>query len=236
MRSQNSDPDPISNSHPWLLDRLSLGVGSSWVASFVPPLRTDLSGQAMSHAGVEGCTSARARRERRLCHEARVRLTLVQDGARLAGHRGGPQAGVGPAGGGEVAALRSELAALRAEVAALKEALAMTDTAATGTVEELQEDVQMKKSLVSQLQHPCGDASSQYIQLKVKDQQGRVVPCTVKMATPMRKLMKACCSRLGFQASQVRFFANGVYISADDTAAELQLENEDLIDVVMKQG
>ena len=75
--------------------------------------------------------AARARRERRLRHEARLRLTLVRDGARLAGHRGGPVHS--PT---ELASLRSELAALRKEVATLKAALVEVQVPVPMTKEE----------------------------------------------------------------------------------------------------
>ena len=51
-----------------------------------------------------------------------MRLTLVRDGASLAGHRGGPERR-GPLSGTDVAELRSELAQLREEVAVLRAAL-----------------------------------------------------------------------------------------------------------------
>eukprot|EP00438_Fugacium_kawagutii_P036420 Skav236205 [mRNA] locus=scaffold98:58207:74420:- [translate_table: standard] len=79
-----------------------------------------------------------------------------------------------------------------------------------------------------------GDAP-QHIQLKVKDQQGSEVQFKIKKTTPLRKLMDAYCSRLGLQASQVRFMVDGERIAADDTAEKLGLEDEDLIDVAMEQ-
>eukprot|EP00913_Durusdinium_trenchii_P033309 g31184.t1 len=64
----------------------------------------------------------------------------------------------------------------------------------------------------------------QHIQLKVKDQQGSEVQFKIKKTTPLRKLMDAYCSRLGLQASQVRFMVDGERIAADDTAEKLGLE------------
>mmetsp|Transcript_80342 Transcript_80342/g.213229 ORF Transcript_80342/g.213229 Transcript_80342/m.213229 type:complete len:95 (+) Transcript_80342:94-378(+) len=74
-----------------------------------------------------------------------------------------------------------------------------------------------------------------HIQLKVKDQQGSEVQFKIKKSTPLRKLMDAYCSRLGLQASQVRFMVDGERIAPDDTAEKLGLEDEDLIDVAMEQ-
>jgi len=78
-------------------------------------------------------------------------------------------------------------------------------------------------------------AAAAHIQLKVKDQQGSEVQFKIKKATPLRKLMDAYCSRLGLQASQVRFMVDGERIAPDDTAEKLGLEDEDLIDVAMEQ-
>merc|ERR1712205_1225 len=79
------------------------------------------------------------------------------------------------------------------------------------------------------------DAAAAHIQLKVKDQQGSEVQFKIKKSTPLRKLMDAYCSRLGLQASQVRFMVDGERIAPDDTAEKLGLEDEDLIDVAMEQ-
>ena len=74
-----------------------------------------------------------------------------------------------------------------------------------------------------------------HIQLKVKDHQGLEVQFKIKKSTSLRKLMDAYCSRLGLQASQVRFMVNGERIAPDDTAEKLGLEDGDLIDVAMEQ-
>ncbi|OLP91593.1 Ubiquitin-like protein SMT3 [Symbiodinium microadriaticum] len=52
----------------------------------------------------------------------------------------------------------------------------------------------------------------------------RKVQFKIKKTTPLRKLMDAYCSRLGLQASQVRFMVDGERIAADDTAEKLGLE------------
>merc|ERR1711957_43461 len=67
------------------------------------------------------------------------------------------------------------------------------------------------------------------------DQQGSEVQFKIKKSTPLRKLMDAYCSRLGLQASQVRFMVDGERIAPDDSAEKLGLEDEDLIDVAMEQ-
>ena len=69
----------------------------------------------------------------------------------------------------------------------------------------------------------------------MKDQQGSEVQFKIKKSTPLRKLMDANCSRLGLQASQVRFMVDGERIAPDDIAEKLGLEDEDLSDVAMEQ-
>ena len=63
--------------------------------------------------------------------------------------------------------------------------------------------------------------------LKVKDQQGSEVQFKIKKSTPLRKVMVAYCSRLGFQSSQVRFMVNlsGECIGPEDSAEKLGLED-----------
>ena len=78
-------------------------------------------------------------------------------------------------------------------------------------------------------------AAAQHIRLKVKDQQGSEVQFKIKKSTPLRKLMNAYCSRLGLQASQVRFMVDGERIAPDDTAEELGLADEGPIDVAKEQ-
>merc|ERR1719213_829181 len=56
---------------------------------------------------------------------------------------------------------------------------------------------------------PAAEAQPGHIQLKAKDQQGSEVQFKIKKSTPLRKLMDAYCSRLGLQASQVRFMVDG---------------------------
>ena len=78
-------------------------------------------------------------------------------------------------------------------------------------------------------------AAAQHIRLKVKDQQGSEVQFKTKKPTPLRKLMNAYGNRLGLQASHVRFMVDGECVAPDDTAEELGLGHEDLVDVAMEQ-
>ncbi len=69
------------------------------------------------------------------------------------------------------------------------------------------------------------------IQLRIQDVRGSELQFLVKKHTPMRKLMDAYCSRLGLQASQVRFetLIGCKPIAPVDTAEVLELDDEDLI-------
>jgi len=75
------------------------------------------------------------------------------------------------------------------------------------------------------------DAAAGLIRLYVNDAQGDEVRIKVKKSTPLWRLMDACCSRFGFQASQVHFMFNGKRIARDDTAEKLGLGDGDHIDV-----
>ena len=69
------------------------------------------------------------------------------------------------------------------------------------------------------------------VSLVVKDQQGSAVRYKIKKSTPLRKMMDVHCGRSGLQASQVHFMVDGERAAPRDTAEDLGLEDEDLIDV-----
>ena len=76
----------------------------------------------------------------------------------------------------------------------------------------------------------------QRIQLTVQYQQGCQVHFIIGKSKPLGKLMDVYCSRLGLQASQVRFAVNGTSIARVDTADKLKLSDMDLIDVELLSG
>ena len=205
-------------------------------------LGTDPSGLAMELAGKTAHSAARARRERRLRHEARVRLTLVRDGVRLASHRGGPElhdhrAAAEPAISGVVAALRQELGALREEVALLRAQVQHQQV-----VQEVQEHVAMNleeavvvPKIIQQegVRHqPVEQAvrERRHIRLNVMDQQEEW-KVTVLKAESLSKLRDEYCRRRGLQASQVRFIVDGKRLTFGRTAEELGLKDKDDIQV-----
>merc|ERR1740121_2136461 len=78
-------------------------------------------------------------------------------------------------------------------------------------------------------------ASSPYLAghvlLTVKDQQG-FLQYNIKPHKPLRRLFSRFCSVRGLEASRVQFSMDGcTCISPDDTAAQLALRNDDIIEV-----
>ena len=55
--------------------------------------------------------------------------------------------------------------------------------------------------------------------------------CSLKRSTRLGKLMDTYCRYAGLQASVVRFMARGRVLAPDDTAEQLGLEDEDVVDV-----
>ncbi|XP_035582141.1 small ubiquitin-related modifier 3-like [Zalophus californianus] len=74
-----------------------------------------------------------------------------------------------------------------------------------------------------------------HINLKVAGQDGSVVHFKIKGHTPLSKLMKAYCERQGLSMRQIRFRFDGQPVNETDTAAQLEMEDEDTIDVFQQQ-
>ena len=78
------------------------------------------------------------------------------------------------------------------------------------------------------------DTSNQ-INLKVVTQDGNEIFFKCRLTTPLEKLMKAFCQRNGVAQSSVRFLFDGNRVSPHQTPAELEMEDEDVIDVMVEQ-
>ena len=74
-----------------------------------------------------------------------------------------------------------------------------------------------------------------HINIKVVDASGAEVFFKIKRSTSLKKLMVAFCDRLGLQFSSVRFTFDGNRITADQTAAQLAMEEGDTIDAMVEQ-
>lgn len=74
-----------------------------------------------------------------------------------------------------------------------------------------------------------------HIQLKVRSVDGHEVYFRIKRKTKMDKLMSTYCSRLGQQLDSVRFLYDGERIHGHQTAEQLGMEDNDLIDAMVQQ-
>eukprot|EP00729_Bicosta_minor_P008130 gene8130-10044_t len=76
---------------------------------------------------------------------------------------------------------------------------------------------------------------TKFINLKVMSQDKTEVHFKIKRTTPMLKLKKAYCKRQGIQIDHVRFLFDGDALADGETPDSLEMEDNDLIDVVVKQ-
>ena len=58
----------------------------------------------------------------------------------------------------------------------------------------------------------------------------------LKRSTPLSKLMKTFCERQGVGYNSVRFLFDGERIRANDTPADLEMEDGDVIDLAEEQS
>lgn len=73
------------------------------------------------------------------------------------------------------------------------------------------------------------------ISLRVQDQQGGQVHFKVKFSTPMRKIFDMYAQKRGVAVDVLRFMLDGRRIRPEDTAASLDLEDNDQIDCLLEQ-
>ncbi|EAS00561.3 small ubiquitin-related modifier (macronuclear) [Tetrahymena thermophila SB210] len=79
------------------------------------------------------------------------------------------------------------------------------------------------------------NANSEYLNLKVKSQEGEEIFFKIKKTTQFKKLMDAYCQRAQVNAHNVRFLFDGDRILESHTPADLKMESGDEIDVVVEQ-
>ncbi|XP_071961762.1 small ubiquitin-related modifier-like [Antedon mediterranea] len=80
-----------------------------------------------------------------------------------------------------------------------------------------------------------GTNNSEYITLKVTSQDNSEVHFKVKMTTTMKKLKESYCSRIGVPIPTLRFLFDGQRISDEQTAKDLEMEDDDVIEVYQQQ-
>ncbi|CAD8064398.1 unnamed protein product [Paramecium sonneborni] len=78
-------------------------------------------------------------------------------------------------------------------------------------------------------------SQAEYLNLKVKSQDGEEVFFKIKKQTQFKKLMDAYCSRQNLQIQNVRFLFDGERILETQTPADIGMETGDEIDVVIEQ-
>ncbi|EGR34351.1 ubiquitin-like protein smt3, putative [Ichthyophthirius multifiliis] len=78
-------------------------------------------------------------------------------------------------------------------------------------------------------------ANNEYLNLKVKSQDGEEIFFKIKRTTQFKKLMDAYCQRVQVNLNNVRFLFDGDKILESQTPADLKMENNDEIDVVIEQ-
>ena len=184
---------------------------------------------------------ARERRERRRRQEARIRLSLVRDGAALAGHRGGPEPALRVDGGLE--ALRQELSQLRAALQLAQDRIEALEATNTQPGEPEKEEYAVAADGEADLGVEAEQLARDQAQLHegktvliVEDQQGVKTPYKFKKSTPLHKLKSFHCKRMGLLEAQVQFSAGKKAILGGGTAEELGLKDGDCIMVTEVAG
>jgi len=76
---------------------------------------------------------------------------------------------------------------------------------------------------------------AKHLNLKVKSGDGSEVFFKVKATTQLGKVMAAFCKKVGQEKDNVRFLFDGERLRAEQTPAELGMEDEDEIDAMVEQ-
>jgi len=79
------------------------------------------------------------------------------------------------------------------------------------------------------------EAETEYIKLKVVEQDSNEIHFRVKMTTQMGKLKKSYSERVGAPIASLRFFFDGKRINDDETPKSLEMEQDDVIEVYQEQ-
>lgn len=74
-----------------------------------------------------------------------------------------------------------------------------------------------------------------HINLKVKSQDGHEIHFRIKRTAGLKKLMSAYCERQSVDPNSIVFLFDGNRLRADQTPAELEMEDGDEIDAMLHQ-
>ncbi|KAF6022389.1 SUMO3 [Bugula neritina] len=77
--------------------------------------------------------------------------------------------------------------------------------------------------------------NTDHVNLRVSNQDGSSVTFKIKKHASLKKLMNAYCAREGIDMNAVKFRFDGVPLNPEDTAADLNMEDDDTIDVFQNQ-
>ena len=80
-----------------------------------------------------------------------------------------------------------------------------------------------------------GDATSEYIKLKVVGQDSNEIHFRVKQTTQMGKLKRSYSERVGVPVTSLRFLFDGRRINDDESPRALEMEQDDVIEVYQEQ-
>ncbi|XP_035581720.1 small ubiquitin-related modifier 1-like [Zalophus californianus] len=80
-----------------------------------------------------------------------------------------------------------------------------------------------------------GKKAGEYIKLKVVGQDSSEVYFRVRMTTHLKKLKESYCQRQGVPVNSLQFLFDGQRIADNDTAEELGMEEDDVIEVYQEQ-
>jgi len=78
-------------------------------------------------------------------------------------------------------------------------------------------------------------AGGEHLNLKVKAQDGNEIYFRVKKTTQFKKVFAAFCKKVGADLDSVRFLFDGSRINPTTTPAELEMEDDDVIDAMIQQ-
>ena len=79
------------------------------------------------------------------------------------------------------------------------------------------------------------EAETEYIKLKVVDQDSNEIQFKVKMTTQMGKLKKSYSERVGAPITSLRFLFDGKRINDEETPRSLEMVSLDVIEVCFEQ-
>ena len=107
----------------------------------------------------------------------------------------------------------------------------MAATSGAAEEEEEMEVVVEAPAVAPDVAAKLSERAREQINLRVVTQRGEEIFFKVKGSTKFGKLIEAFCEKKGLRSSQQRFVFDGNRIHANQTPAQLEMEDGDVIDV-----